>query len=99
MKFRFHPQAEAEYLESVLWYEQQAKGLGLRFMEAVRARLAAIAEHPEHYARKHGKFREVAVDGTFPFLIIFVVEFPGEIFISSVFHSSRNPKRKYRRKE
>jgi plasmid stabilization system protein ParE len=97
VRFYFHPQAEAEYLEAALWYEQQAKELGLRFIEAVRTRLTSIAEHPEHYSQKHGKFREVLVDDTFPYLIVFVLDAPDELFVSSIFHTSRNPKGKYRR--
>ena len=96
MQVYFHPKAEAEYLESAIWYEQQSVGLGLRFMASVRLRLESIRANPESFAKKKGQFREALVDNTFPFLIVFVVESEDVIFVSSIFHTSRSVTGKYR---
>jgi len=33
---RFHPDAEAEMLDSAVWYESQQKGLGKRFLTVIQ---------------------------------------------------------------
>jgi hypothetical protein len=36
-----------EFLESAAWYEKRGAGLGVRFMDAVDAKLADLAENPK----------------------------------------------------
>jgi toxin ParE1/3/4 len=93
----FHPEAEQEYLDSFLWYERSLEGLGFRFEAEVAKRLNAISKNPQFYSRKKGRFREVGIKD-FPFVIVYTInEKTKTVFISSVFHTKRNPKRKYRK--
>jgi hypothetical protein len=57
----FHPEAEKEYLNSFIWYEQSLEGLGYRFEKEIEKRLLDIAAHPQFYSKKKGRFREVSV--------------------------------------
>ncbi|MCI0750737.1 MAG: type II toxin-antitoxin system RelE/ParE family toxin [Flammeovirgaceae bacterium] len=95
----FHPLAEAEYTESFLWYEKQLKGLGERFEQSVEKKLNQIVSKPLLFPKKKSVFREVKV-GAFPYMIVYYVsERQKMVFISSIFHTSRSPKKKFRRKK
>jgi plasmid stabilization system protein ParE len=92
-----HPDAEKEYQEAYLWYEEQVQGLGVRFEKAVENRLNQIITKPQMYPKKRGVFREVKIE-TFPYVIVYKIYARKRmVFISAVYHASRNPRRKYRR--
>lgn len=56
-------------------------------------KLELIQNNPFHYPIKNG-FHETLVD-KFPYLIIYkIIESRNIIYVSSVFHTSRHPKRK-----
>lgn len=95
--FRLHAQAHEEYIEAYEWYELKQPGLGNRFMNCVEKRLQQISEHPEYYGKRHSHFREAKVEN-FPYMIVY--EFfrrKQQIHIAAIYHSKRNPKKKYRR--
>ncbi len=46
MKFEFHPAAEAEFLESVGFYESKVQGLGEAFITEVETAIKLICETP-----------------------------------------------------
>jgi len=46
MKHWFHPEARAEFLGSVRYYELQQPGLGRRFLETVTETIRRIQDHP-----------------------------------------------------
>jgi len=37
--YLLHPEADKEYTEAFIWYEERQEGLGERFIEAVRQKL------------------------------------------------------------
>ena len=96
--FRLHEQAHEEYIAAYTWYEEKQKGLGAKFMNSVEKRLRQISEYPEYYGRRQrSNFREAKVEN-FPYMIVY--EFfkrKQVIHIAAIYHSKRNPKRKYRR--
>lgn len=95
--FLLNEKAHDEFIEAVEWYELRQTGLGFRFMESVEKRLHQISEHPEYFGKKKGNFREAKVE-SFPYKIVY--EFFNRnqlIHIAAIYHSKRNPKRKYRR--
>ena len=47
MEWQFHPEAEAEFIESAEYYEGEVPGLGLRFSRAVRDALDLLLENPD----------------------------------------------------
>ena len=48
----YHPLAEKEYYESILWYEENKTGLGERFIKEVENSLNHIENNPYEYAVK-----------------------------------------------
>ena len=93
----FHLVAEKEFQEAFLWYEQRLDGLGERFTKAAESSLNQISSTPLLYARKHASFREVKIE-SFPYVIVYkVYEKKKTVFIVAIYHTSRNPRKKYRR--
>ncbi len=96
-RVELHPLAKQELAESYDWYEERLDGLGLRFINAVQGRFDNIANNPQTFSKKKGKYREVTLQD-FPYTIIYeVFEKQKIIFVSCVFHTKRNPRLKYKR--
>ncbi len=97
-QFRFHPLAKEDYKEAFAWYEDQQSGLGRRFGKAVRQKLEQISVQPEVFGSRTNKnFREAKIE-FFPYLIIFKIKKRSKVlYIGSVHHTSRNPRKKYRK--
>jgi len=49
---RFHPLTKQDYDEAYEWYEDRQKGLGERFLEAVRNKIEEILLHRKPMAAK-----------------------------------------------
>ena len=93
----FHEQAEKEYEAAYSWYGLQKPGLEDRFGLAIDETLQKIAANPQYFGYIKKPFREAVVK-VFPYVIVFTIKAKGDIVvISSIFHTSRNPKHKYRR--
>ena len=91
-----NPRARKELFEAWVWYEKRMFGLGDRFEDEVYNCIKQIEQNPERYAKKNNSFRETKIK-RFPYLIIYRIEEEQKfIIISSIFHTSRNPKLKYR---
>jgi len=96
MKIIFSYIAEKEIRESFQYYEDQAKGLGIKFIEVIDKTIRLILFNPKGFPEKHPPHREVAMT-KFPYLIIYEVdEMTETIFILRVFHTKRNPRLKYK---
>jgi plasmid stabilization system protein ParE len=90
-------EADKEWTEAALWYEKQSPGLGGRFIELVEKKLELITNYPKRYPIRKGNFRETLV-AIFPYIIVYTYyESEQIITVSSIFHASRNPKKKYAR--
>jgi mRNA-degrading endonuclease RelE of RelBE toxin-antitoxin system len=100
MKYRleFHTDVAKEYEEAYEWYEIKGQGLGEKFLTAVRQVTEQILEQPFIYGERSKKgFREARVKG-FPYLIVYKVYINKKIiFVNTIHHTSRNPRRKYRK--
>lgn len=93
----FHPLAEKEYYESIEWYENSQSGLGQKFINDIEKSINLISLKPLIFPKKKGNLREALVP-KFPFLIVFEIkEKENVIIILSVYHTSRNPKKKFRK--
>jgi hypothetical protein len=84
------PIAKAELLESIEWYNEQKKGLGLDFISEIEKSLRIIENKPTLFAKIYKEYRMVLTD-RFPFEIFYSVE-SNNIIIHHIFHASRNPK-------
>jgi hypothetical protein len=93
----FDPKADNEYFEAWDWYESQLTGLGDRFGRSIIKHIKIISDAPLAFPNKKSDVRECKVED-FPFLVVYKV-FPEKklVYITSIFHTSRNPKKKYRR--
>ena len=47
MRYEFHPEAEVDLVETILYYESQAPGLGERFAAEVRHAIEQPLRHPK----------------------------------------------------
>ncbi len=90
-------QAHEEYIEAYKWYEIKQIGLGERFMKCVEERISQIKEHPEYFGKRYSIYREAKVRD-FPYMIVYEVHKRKKIIlVNSIYHSKRNPLKKYRK--
>lgn len=95
--FALSATAEKEIRKSFDWYEERSDGLGLRFVAAIDDAVDSISRNPEAYHNRKGNSREFVVK-KFRYVIVYrVSKKENLIYILHIFHTSRNPKGKYRR--
>lgn len=95
--FVLRDEAVREYTEAFIWYEEQQDGLGQVFKRAIQNKLKSICDNPVHYKISYKNYHEALAD-KFPFLIIYTVDEKAKLItVMAVFHTSRNPKRKFRK--
>lgn len=71
------------------WYEKEQSGLGLEFLDELRAAYNRIVEGPFKYPHLRSGVRRALVK-RFPYIVYFAVE-PTEIVVLAVLHASRDP--------
>ncbi len=92
----FHPKALEEFRKSFIWYNEQQPGLGRRFEIAVEDILTRISEHPDYFTMTKSGFRQAVIE-VFPFAVIYKqIPKQGIVYVSSIFHTGRNPKGSHR---
>ena len=95
----FDKEAEAEFADAFEWHELRREGLGAEFEAAIYEALERLASTPEHYSFTDKGFRQMAVK-RFRYVIAFrISETQQTIYVSSVFHTSRDPQGKFREPE
>ncbi len=96
-QLKLHELAHEEYITTYVWYELQQSGVGDKFRVSVEECLVKISTYPLHYSRLHGNYRKAKVSG-FPFTIVYeYFEEHGIIHVSAIYHSSRDPRKKFRK--
>jgi plasmid stabilization system protein ParE len=85
----FHPEAEEEFKEAVLWYGNQQRGLDIEFARCIDEAIQKIKRNPGLYPIEFENYRKKVVR-RFPFNIIYETA-QDSIYILAVFHSRRNP--------
>lgn len=85
----FDPDARAEFLAAVEYYEECQSGLGRRFRDAVERELVHICEMPFLFRVLHAPFRRCLVP-MFPYAIIFTID-PASILVIAMAHAKRKP--------
>ena len=58
MRYEFHPEAEVDFVETILYYESQVPGLGERFAAEVRDGIEQLLKHPKIGAVDEEGFRK-----------------------------------------
>ncbi|MDR1014876.1 MAG: type II toxin-antitoxin system RelE/ParE family toxin [Coriobacteriales bacterium] len=80
--------ARKEYFEAVCYYSDRSEGVGLRFIEAIEATLARIADDPKRYPVRDGLRRCVLTK--FPYNIHYRILDTGPQVVA-VAHQKREP--------
>jgi hypothetical protein len=86
----FHPDAEAEYLEAIAYYETRRPGLGAAFIAEVEHFVARACEAPRRYPiSRQPDVRSIRLQ-KFPFKMLFR-EHRGMVEILAIAHDCRRP--------
>ncbi len=84
-----HPDAGAEIIEAVRFYESHSPRLGAALLDEIQAAFAGISEHPEAY-QLIGKWVRRKPLWQFPYNMIYAV-YPDRIRIVAFAHQKRHP--------
>ena len=88
MNLCFLDTAENEMVEAARIYEDQAGGLGERFLDEVEGCVDLLLDRP-YIGRRVGEFRGLPLR-KFPFTLIYVLE-DGDLVVVAVAHHRRRP--------
>ena len=86
---RFHPEAQAEYLDALRWYRERSPMSAVRFEAEVTRSVEKIRQAPERWTRYFEEYRRFLLH-QFPFEIVYETT-PGQIFILAIAHTHRRP--------
>jgi plasmid stabilization system protein ParE len=90
MNYLFHPAAEAEYLESIAFYESKRPGLGATYLSEFERIMASVCEAPHRNPVDKGPdVRRMRMRG-FPFTVLYR-ESAGAVQVLAVAHHRRRP--------
>ena len=86
---RFLRPAELEMLDAAKYYELQAYGLGMEFLEKIDTAIQDISKNPERWPIIRENIRRRFVH-RFPYALLYRIE-PDEIIIQATMHLHRRP--------
>ena len=89
MRYAFHPEARAEYIEAAAYYEHRRAGLGARFTIEIEATIERIIEAPSRWPVLEQDVRR-CLTHIFHYGVLYTVE-PDHVLILAVMHCSRRP--------
>lgn len=91
MKYSFLPEAEAEYIEAVRFYEEQQAKLGESLIHEFERAVLLIIECPEAWRLVHPSgIRRIGLL-RFPYSVFFRVLSDGVVQITALAHHRRRP--------
>jgi hypothetical protein len=95
-ELNFHPLADIDFAEAMIWYEKQQAGLGGRFSQTINDMLERIQKTPELFHIVKSYFREVPIP-VFPYSVVYRFNKRKRTnLIVAIYHAKRNPKKKFR---
>lgn len=89
MSFAFHPEAEAEFLAAVDWYEERSDGLGMRFAAEIHASIQRAVAMPMAWPAVDQDIRRVLAN-RFPYGVLYAPR-GRSIYVLAVMHLRRQP--------
>lgn len=89
MKYSFHPEARAEFMEATIYYFEKSPSLGGAFYSEVESAIEKIIENPDLYRVIDEDVRR-CLTKRFPFAVLYTIE-GNYILILAVMHCSREP--------
>ena len=96
MKIEIQEEARQELRDALIWYEEQQYDLGYELLEEIRKSICTILQNPTINKITFNDRREAFVN-RFPYKIVYTMENDSIIVVYAFFHSSRNPKEKFRK--
>lgn len=91
------PKAQQDIAKGDHWYEEKSHGLGDRFLLDVQRCLAQILDNHKGFQLVHEEFRQAPLD-RFPHVVVYRTD-GSLVVIMRIFHTSQNPKKKFKRKK
>jgi toxin ParE1/3/4 len=89
MKFLFHPDAEAEFLAAIDWYDERSVGFGARFAAEIHDAIKRAVAMPTAWPTVEKDIRRVLASH-FPYGVLYAVR-EEKIFVLAVMHLRRHP--------
>ena len=89
MRLIYHPDAEAELIAAVRFYEQRVPTLGARFLETIDKAVLMIQDAPERWGVVEADVRLYLLP-RFPYAVYYRV-LPDQLRILAFKHHSRHP--------
>lgn len=89
MRVEFHPEAEEEFAEAVLFYKVRGRTLGGRFARETWGTIDRVVATPERWRVIEGDVRRCVVH-VFPYGVLYTIE-ADYILIVAVAHGKRQP--------
>jgi len=87
-------QAENELEDALYFYDLISTKIGDNFLNQINTCIESILLNPETYKLEFDVYRQAVVK-KFPFVIIYT-KIDSKILISAIFHTSKNPNKKFR---
>ena len=90
MIYQFHPEAQAEHLEAITYYETRRAGLGASYLAEFESTLERVCEAPTQYPiEREPDIRRITLR-RFPFTVLFR-ESESMVQVLAVAHHRRRP--------
>jgi plasmid stabilization system protein ParE len=83
----FHPEARAEYLDALTWYQMRSPQTSAQFEVEVERALDLIKSNPTTFPKYDDEHRYVGLR-RYPYSVIYRYQ-PDEIYVVAIAHSSR----------
>ena len=85
-------EAEQDWHEAVMWYDEREPGVSVRLNLAMRELLHTLAQNPERFLHATPRTHKAKVPPPWPYSVHFTVNKEHrEVKILAVWHGSRNP--------
>jgi hypothetical protein len=90
MSYSFHPQAEAELIQAIEYYDEYEEGLGYDFAIEVYSAVERASSYPEVWPVLDGDIRRCLIK-RFPFAVLYSGRGNEGIYVVAVMHLHRDP--------
>ena len=93
--YTLHELAQQDYETAVEWYAARSIKAADNLITEVESALQSICDNPGRWRNEYKHFRELGLK-KYPYVIIYTVEEDQQlVIVTAIFHTSRNPKKKY----
>jgi len=94
-KVQFEKDARLDLADAYDWYAAKNHFLGERFLDSIMETTHFLEQNPLLFQKVYKNFRQAPVK-IFPYILLYKIE-ENEVIIYRVFHTKRNPVKKYKK--